>query len=256
MSQLRLSDGTYLYYERIEGDMSRPCLVFLHEGLGCTSMWKDFPQKLCAQTGSPGLVYDRQGYGKSSTLNQKRNIHYLHEYALFELPAVISALIPRQSYILIGHSDGGSIGLITAAAQPPQLKAVITEAAHVFVEEITLEGIRLADQAYNEGKLQSLDKYHGSNTHQLFKAWSDTWLSAAFKHWSIEYLLPSINCPLLVIQGCDDQYGSERQVRTICAQSRSKAESVLVPNCAHSPHAEQRQSVLQYMSDFILSADL
>ncbi len=242
-----------LQYERVAGGGARPCLVFLHEGLGCIEMWGDFPQQLCAATGCPGLIYDRAGYGRSASLEHPRSIHYMHEAALAELTHVLEALIPGQDYILVGHSDGGSIALIHAAERPPQLKGVITEAAHVFVEAITLEGIRRADAAYEAGKLQGLARFHGDKTPIIFKAWSDTWLSPWFAYWNLEYLLPSIHCPLFVIQGRDDQYGTLAQVDTIVGKVAGPAEAAIVDGCAHSPHKENPPRLLSLMGAFILS---
>lgn len=241
-----------LQYERIAGEAGRPCLVFLHEGLGCIEMWGEFPRQLCAATGCPGLVYDRAGYGRSKPLSHARTIHYMHEAALAELPMVLEALIPGQDYLLVGHSDGGSIALIHAAERPARLKGVITEAAHVFVEEITLAGIRRADAAYAAGKLQALARYHGDKTPIIFKAWSDTWLSPWFAHWNLEYLLPSIVCPLLVIQGQDDQYGTLAQVDSIVGQVSGEARAAVVEACAHSPHKENPGQLLSLMGGFIL----
>ena len=252
MAEIQL-DKQRIYYEHITGDADRPWLVFLHEGLGSTTQWKDFPHRLCELTGCRGLIYDRQGYGQSTPLNKSRTLHYLHEYALVELPQLLAALLPGQDYILVGHSDGGSIALIHAAARDPHLRGVITEAAHVFVEPETLDGIRAADNAYEQGKLAGLAKYHGDKTAQIFKAWSDTWLTPAFSHWNIEYLLPATECPLLVIQGEDDQYGSRSQVDSIAEGCGGPTQAELIPDCGHSPHHEQAEEVLALMTAFISS---
>ena len=245
-----------IHYEIIEGDQAKPWLVFLHEGLGCTAMWKDFPQRLCTATGCRGLLYDRLGYGLSDALQQTRATDYLHRYALDELPEVLAVLLPGQAYILIGHSDGGSIALLHAAQRPPLLQAIVTEAAHVFVEPVTLEGIRVADRAYADGKLKGLQKYHGDKTEQIFKAWSDTWLTPAFADWNIEADLPRIDCPALIMQGVDDQYGTPAQVDAIAAGIAKgdgpAAHKAMLPDCGHSPHQEQPQAVLDLMRDFIL----
>ena len=251
MSHYKLPTGETIYFERIVGSDDKPTLVFLHEGLGCTAMWKSFPKALCDKTGCSGLVYDRIGYGQSDSISKDRDVHYLHRYALVELESVLTDLVADNEYILIGHSDGGSIALIHAACQPTKLKAVITEAAHVFVEEETLEGIKIATDAFYGNKLTALEKYHADKTQRTFLAWSESWLSPGFKYWNIEALLPSVNCDLLAIQGVDDQYGSEKQVQSIIEKSRGRAEALMVPDCAHSPHAEQKEIVLQAMSAFV-----
>jgi pimeloyl-ACP methyl ester carboxylesterase len=204
-----------LHYELIEGDARKPLLVFLHEGLGCIGMWKEFPERLCAATGCTGLVYERQGYGLSSSQPAPRNIHYLHQFALVELPAVMERLAPGREHILVGHSDGGSIALIYAAARPQGLRAVISAAAHVFVEDITIEGIRTVLAAHGSGKMRALARYHGDKAQQVFSSWADTWLAPWFRRWNIEYLLPAIACPLLAMQGGDDHYGSGAQMDAI-----------------------------------------
>jgi pimeloyl-ACP methyl ester carboxylesterase len=240
-----------LHYHLIQGDNAKPYLVYLHEGLGCTAMWSDFPELLCRATGCPGLVYDRLGYGKSSPLTHRRTVHYLHGYALQELPEILERIIPDTPFILIGHSDGGSISLIFGAEQPSFLKGIITEAAHVFVDHETIAGIRTAKKAWAEGKLRGLSKYHGDKTEIIFKAWSDTWLTKWFKHWNIEYLLPSIEVPMLVLQGGNDQYGSTEQVKSIAAKTSGYVHMEILENCSHVPHLEAQPVVVELMSDFI-----
>lgn len=240
-----------LFHTLIDGDPQRPWLVFLHEALGCSAMWGDFPQRLCAATGCRGLLYDRRGHGQSAPLTRPRTLHYLHEAALQELPAVLEALIPGQPYIVVGHSDGGSIALLHAAERPPLLRGAITAAAHVFVEPMTLDGIRRAVTAWEAGKLHGLARYHGERSEALFHAWSQTWLSPWFRHWNIEYLLPAIACPLLVMQGRDDQYGSEAQVRAIAEQAGGPTSAALLANCGHIPHREAAEETLAAMADFI-----
>lgn len=250
MPILHLSPDHALHYKLIDGDPARPVLVFLHEGLGSCAMWRDFPAQLCHATGCRGLLYDRLGYGLSSPLTERRRLHYVHDYALRELPQVLARLIPGQQHVVIGHSDGGSIALIYASQQPPLLRAIITEAAHVFVEKVTLDGIRVADAAFGAGKLRALEKYHGDKTQTIFKAWSETWLSHGFQFWNIEYLLPSITCPALVMQGSADQYGSAAQVDAIVAQALH-AVPAMIEQCGHTPHQEQPQAVLELMRVFL-----
>ena len=250
MATLELGCNRHLYYELIAGDRHNPHLVFLHEGLGCTAMWRDFPRRLCEKTGCPGLVYDRPGYGRSSPSAVPRTINYLHHEALRDLPAVLERLLPGTPYFLVGHSDGGSIALIHASETPPRLRGIITEAAHVFVEDETLAGIRDATEAFAAGKLQGLFTHHGEKTEAVFRAWSDTWLSGFFRHWNIAYLLPSITCPVLAMQGAEDQYGTLAQVDAIAAKTPG-AVKAMVEDCGHVPHRERTEVVLQLMAEFL-----
>lgn len=247
---LELEGYGRLHYEWIDGPAEQPVLVFLHEGLGCATMWKDFPQRLCAATGCPGLVYDRLGYGRSDPLTKPRSIFYLHEYTLIEMPQVFAHLLEGRQYIVVGHSDGGSLALMHAATQPAGLLGVVTEAAHVFVEDITLDGIRTALQAWEAGKLRGLERYHGAKTSAIFHAWADTWLAPPFAQWNIEGVLASIACPLLALQGEGDQYGSAAQLDSIAARAPQGRQQML-PGCGHSPHLEDPELTVAAMAPFI-----
>jgi len=256
MTIFYINNTEFIHYELIDGDNTKPYLVFLHEGLGCGEMWQGFPESLCQQTGCPGLIYDRIGYGKSSPITGIRTIDYLHEYAQNELPLILNEVIPNTPFILVGHSDGASISLIYGAQKPAYLLAVISEAAHVMVESETCKGIELANKAWDANKLEGLYKYHGDKTAQTFKAWATTWLQPWFKCWNIEYLLPCIDVPILVLQGANDQYASHAQVQSIEKNSGGEVYAHIINNSAHSPHSEAKDNVLLLMSNFITKLDV
>jgi pimeloyl-ACP methyl ester carboxylesterase len=224
-------------------------IIFLHEGLGCIEMWRDYPKQLCIDLGVRGIVYDRAGYGKSTGSLLNRTNLYLHE-AADELAKLITAL-KIQYPILYGHSDGGSIALIYAANHPDKVKAVITEAAHVFNETGTIKGVREARPWMEEGKMEGLRKYHGDRYQEVFYAWNDIWLDDSFMDWDITDLLPSINCPQLIIQGKDDQYGTLLQVETIAKMTTGETSTFTPENCGHAPFKEQREKVMEMSAQFI-----
>jgi pimeloyl-ACP methyl ester carboxylesterase len=244
-------DGATLHMSRTPGEPDRPTLVFLHDSLGSTTLWRDFPAALGAATGCPTLVYDRQGYGQSSPFNStRREVTYLETEA-----DVLQRLLEQgaiEQAILFGHSDGGSIALLAAAKHPARIRAVVTEGAHIFVEEVTLRGIREAMQAYRTTNLpERLRKYHGDKTDAVFEAWTQTWLHDEYRAWNIEHFLPRITCPVLVIQGGQDEYGTLAQVTGIIAQVAGTAQPLLIPFVGHTPHKDARQTVLHYTSRFI-----
>lgn len=250
MNILQMNEGRTLGYQLIDGDVDKPYLVFLHEGLGCIGMWKDFPRRLCKATRCPGLLYDRMGYGSSSLPVMVDTVNFMHKYALIELPAVLSILLPDREYCLIGHSDGGSIGLIHASEQPRLLKGVVTLAAHVLVEQVTVDSIRGLYDSFQKGDVKGFSKYHGDKTDELVLSWAKSWLKPSFAPWNIEYLLAAIECPLLVMQGEDDQYGTLHQVEAICA-GVGHAQSVIFGQCGHSPHLQQQKRTIEAISSFL-----
>lgn len=232
-------------------DAALPVVVFLHEGLGCVALWKDFPDQLAQATGLPVLVYSRTGYGGSSPCALPRPISYMHDEGERELPALLSAL-GIGAHILIGHSDGASIALIYAGAQEhPDLRGVAVMAPHTFCEEISVSSIRAAGKAYAEGDLRArLAKYHGDNVDCAFRGWCDAWLDPAFLQWNIESYVDRIRVPLLVIQGEADEYGTAAQVERI-ARRAPQAETLLLPACGHSPQRDQPAATLRALSAFI-----
>ena len=231
-----------------------PTLIFLHEGLGCTSIWKDFPKKLSQRTGCPALVFSRFGYGQSDPSPLPWKVNFMHEQALKILPEVIKTAKIKQ-YILIGHSDGGSIGIIFGGSphikETKGLKGLITEAAHVFCEQITVDCIRQAKLNYENTNLkQRLEKYHGKNSDNAFWGWNDVWLNPKFMHWNIEKYLTKIKIPVLAIQGKEDQYGTKKQLDSLKTKIKN-IETHMLDNCRHSPHIDQKEKVLDLMSQFI-----
>ena len=229
-----------------------PTLVFLHEGLGCVAMWRDFPARLAAATGCGALVYSRLGYGRSDPCALPRPVRYMHDEGLAVLPALLEVAQVREC-VLVGHSDGGSIGIIYAGGTPAApLRGLITEAAHVFCEDLTLRSIRRAGEAYEQGGLRSrLRKYHGDNTDCAFQGWYGAWTHPEFRDWDLQEYLPRIRVPLLAIQGQDDQYGTCAQAEAIARQAGAGAQMLMLPDCGHAPHRDQPDAALKAMAAFV-----
>lgn len=228
-----------------------PTLVFLHEGLGCIEMWKDFPDLLVAATGCRGLIYDRPGYGRSEASEGPRDLQYFENEAYRILPTLLSACGVTNP-ILIGHSDGGTIALLHAGRFA--VRGIVTEAAHVFVEPESLAGVAAAKEAWqNEAFRQRLARYHGDGTATMFAAWADMWSAPWFRDWNMESELFSIEAPVFALQGIDDEYGTPDQVDAINRGVGGTVQMLLVPDCGHAPHIQVRDTVLAEMTVFINS---
>lgn len=229
-----------------------PSLVFLHEGLGCVALWRDFPARLCARTGWGALVFSRLGYGGSDPCQLPRPIDFMHHEGRSVLPEVIRQTGIRR-HVLIGHSDGGSIALIYAGGHArPGLMGAVTLAAHVFCEDLTRRSIQAARDRYQHGDLQArLSVYHGTNTHCAFWGWNDVWLHPDFVQWNIETCLPKIRVPVLSLQGAQDPYGSQGQLDAIVDKAGVAMAVKVIPDCGHAPHLEKPDIVLDAIADFI-----
>lgn len=238
-----------------ENAKNKPTLVFLHEALGSIEQFKSFPYNLCSTLELNGVIYNRSGHGYHSNPITNRSADYLSKYT-DELAAFINDLNLATPFILVGHSDGGSIGL-EFAARYPELGCVacIALAAHVINEPITRKGIQKAMHAYEMGKLNGLIKYHGTNTEALVLAWSNTWQSTPFKKWEIVSLLHQINIPVLAIQGQSDQYGTSKQLELI---DENIPHSVVyeLENIGHHPHIEDEKQVIEILTNWLKNVKL
>lgn len=236
---------------RPPGAPAEPVLALLHEGLGSTGFWKDLPELFAARHGLPVFLYDRRGYGRSDPEPLPRPLDYLDRTAREELPSVLDAAGIGRA-ILVGHSDGGTIALLFAAAFPERVAAVIAIAAHVFVEDETIRGIRAALAAFERGGLrEKLASFHGARTETVFRAWADTWLDPRFRTWNVEDRLPFVRCPLLVLQGEADEYATPAQVAAIAAGVRGPVRTVLLPGADHVPHHRARAATLAAIDSFL-----
>jgi pimeloyl-ACP methyl ester carboxylesterase len=238
----------------LPGPADRPVVVFLHEGLGSVALWRDWPARLCAQLGMPGLVYSRQGYGQSSPRADARGSgrlqpDYMHREALQVLPELLRTLgIERP--VVLGHSDGGTIALLHAAHHP--VAACLVMAPHVVVENASVTSIAAAREAFENGPLRErLVPFH-ADVDGAFWQWNDIWLSDAFRRYDIRREISAIAAPLLAIQGEDDPYGTMAQIDDI-ARAVPHAQLLKLPQCGHSPHRDQPQTVAQAIGDFLVN---
>jgi pimeloyl-ACP methyl ester carboxylesterase len=229
----------------------QPVMVFLHEGLGSVSLWKDFPDQLCARIGIRGLVYSRPGYGKSTPrgVDEHWDPDFMHRQAYEVLPTLLTHLNVKNPW-LFGHSDGASIALLYAAQFPAALRGAIVVAPHLFVEDNSIQSIKLAREAYLQHSLRERLARHHDEVDSAFFGWNDVWLSEAFKDWNIESVIPGIRCPLLALQGEQDEYGSLQQVMRI-RELLPSAEVITLANCGHSPHRDQAVALMAAVETFI-----
>ncbi|KAA3654666.1 MAG: alpha/beta hydrolase [Proteobacteria bacterium] len=241
-----------LDYRRLHAATPRagaPTLVFLHEGLGSISLWRDFPQRLTDAVGGDAVVYSRAGYGHSSPARLPRPVDYMHTEGLAVLPALLEALAIERP-VLFGHSDGGSIALICAGGTSVPLSGSVVLAPHVMVEPITLAGIREARVRYDSTPMRERLGRHHDDPDAVFRGWNDVWLDPAFRDWNIEHFLPGIDCPVLAIQGEDDEYATLAQIDRI-ASGAPDVHRLALPDCRHSPQFDQPAAVIAATVAFI-----
>lgn len=228
-----------------------PTMVFLHEGLGSISTWRDFPETLAAACGCGLLVYSRRGYGGSDPVSLPRPLTYMHEEGEQHLPALLNAL-SIQDPILYGHSDGGSIALVGVGSGRVQAQAMILEAPHVFREDGPLDTIIKISDAFQTTDLRRrLQRHHGDNVDCAFWGWSRAWSDPGFADWNLETYLPGVTIPTLLLQGRDDPYGTLAHVESIARHVQGPCTTTLFEDCGHAPHREQSASVREAVGRFL-----
>lgn len=235
-----------------------PLIVFLHEGLGSVSMWRDFPERLCNAAGCRGLVYSRPGYGRSTPreATEAWQPDFMHQQAHEVLPALLGAVDINAATAppwIFGHSDGGSIALLYAARWPERCAGTIVLAPHILVEDLALQSIRAARTAYLEGDLRARLERHHAEPDSAFFGWNDIWLHPDFKRWSIVDEIARIAGPLLAIQGLDDEYGTLEQIRSI-QRAVPQTRLLELPRCGHSPHRDAPEAVIAASLDLLAAS--
>jgi pimeloyl-ACP methyl ester carboxylesterase len=242
-------DGRELETIRYPGDPALPAIVLLHEGLGSIAMWRDVPQRLRARTSRTVVAYSRWGYGQSEPLREPRAIDYMQHEGEVVLPELLARMQLQRS-VLLGHSDGASIALIAAGAHPHLCSGLILEAPHVFVEDVSVRSIERARIAWQTTNLpEKLARYH-ADAAGAFRGWNDVWLDPRFRAWNIEAYAETIACPVLLIQGDDDEYGTHEQIARIVRRVPS-AQTVMLAGVGHSPHRDATDTVIDRIAAFI-----
>ena len=237
-----------------------PTIVMLHEGLGCVAGWRGWPARLARETGLGVLAYSRWGYGGSDPVDPPRPLSYMHDEALESLPEVLAATGVREA-ILLGHSDGASIALIYAGSavsrrpDAPRLLGLALLAPHVFCEDVSVEAIARAHEAFVHGDLRDrLARLHGANVDGAFWGWNRAWLDPGFRAWNLEEFLPGVEVPVLVVQSEADPYGTLAQVEAIERGVRGPFSRLILDRCGHAPQKDRPEETTRAVVDFVRTA--
>ena len=219
-------------------------LVLMHGGLDCIATWKDFPKALHIATGLSVLAYDRWGYGGSERLEGRRSPDYRRQEAGPTLGEVLRHFGIRRA-VLVGHSDGGAMALLAAAAHPEIVRGVLGLAPQLLMHPVCEQCMQAARQAFEAGDLrQRLARYHGDNTESMFYGWYGAWCSAEGAAWSMVRELGEVSCTTSVIFGLDDEYGHKPHLEVLIPAFNAPLEILTLSACGHHPHHQARAEVL------------
>lgn len=226
-------------------------IVMLHDSLGSVGLWRGFPAALAAATGRRVVAYDRLGFGQSSASPHPIGDDFIAAEAGHGLSAVLAAL-DIDRFVALGHSVGGGMAIEAAAQWPSRCEALITLAAQVFAEERTLIGIRAAKESFKApDQLDRLRKHHGDKAPWVLAAWTESWLAPQFARWSLQDVLPRVQCPVLSLHGELDEFGSPVHPQMIERLVAGPATVTLMAGVGHVPHREVMPEVLERIVAFL-----
>ncbi|QPF74082.1 alpha/beta fold hydrolase [Roseateles sp. DAIF2] len=232
-------------------DAAAAPILLLHDSLGSVALWRDFPAALSAATGRSVIAYDRLGFGQSDARHDAPSLRFVAEEAEIQVPALLERL-GIERFVAMGHSVGGGMAILCAAHLRARCEALVTIAAQVFAEQLTLQGIRVAKEQFKDAaQFARLARYHGEKARWVLQAWTETWLAPGFANWSLQPDLAGVGCPVLAIHGEQDEYGSPRHARLIGALSTGPARVEVLAGAAHMPHREQPERVLALIAEFL-----
>jgi len=229
---------------------NEPVILF-HDSLGCVELWRDFPVKLARETGRAIIAYDRLGFGRSDKHPGRLGLNFVRDEARGSFAALRKNL-GIKDFIAFVHSVGGGMAIVAAGVFSSHCRALITESAQVFVEDRTLEGIREAECGFRQhGQMERLRRYHGDKAEWVFSSWTETWLSKDFSSWKLDEDLRNVHCPVLVLHGDNDEYGSIQHARRIESLTHGPAILKVLSHCGHVPHRETQPIVMDAISEFL-----
>jgi pimeloyl-ACP methyl ester carboxylesterase len=236
-------------WHRGSSESVRRTLVFLHDGLGCITTWRDFPRLLAEACACDALVYSRMGHGHSASEASRRDLSFV-ERESETLQQLVHATLGQREVVLVGFSDGATICLAHAARALERPAAMVVIAPHVFCEDRMVAAISAAIADYPEGLRDRLAIHH-ADVDETFRNWSAPWLSAEARSWTLVPLLDKVRCPVLVVQGDDDPHGSMAHLELVEAHSSGGVTRLILSGVGHAPHRRAPGRVIAEIQQFL-----
>lgn len=207
-----LANGHNLNVE-VSGPEDGPVVVLLHHGLGSVNAWR-WQVPILAEAGYRVVAYDRWGYGASDPRPSLDVPNFRSD-----LDDLLSLLVQLEvpNAALIGHSDGGTIGLYFALQHPERVSCLILVAAHIYLEPTMKTGILEVKRSFeaDERFRKGMQFAHGEKYESVFHNWFDGWRGVESSGWDMRPILGQISCPAMVIQGSEDEHATPQHARDI-----------------------------------------
>ena len=237
-------------------DDEAPVILMMHGGLDCTSTWKDLPEAISRASGLAVLSYDRWGYGGSEAYVGRRERSYRFEESGPVFAEVLRHFGIRHT-VIFGHSDGGAMGLLAAAAHPSVVRGVCACSPTVALDLTMVQATLSARRAFEHGGLrEKLVRHHGDKTDAMFWAWYEPWADETAMEWSMAAQLAEVRCPVAALFGQDDEYGWRASARLLVEHGRMPLEVTAIPGVGHDPQHRARDKVVAALGRVMSTAGI
>jgi pimeloyl-ACP methyl ester carboxylesterase len=228
-----------------------PAIVLLHHGANSLQAWDDFLPEIAA--GRRLLAYDRRGFGSSPR-------DAVFDAGLFsrdadELAALLKARDAAPAH-LVGHSDGATVALLTAARHPEVVRSVTAIAGHLRLDG-ELHATMLTFGPPSAWEQSTTGEYlarHGRDWETVVGAWYELWTGGALADWDIGAELAAIRSPVLVVHDRRDPLSGPEHAAGVVREVPHAVVS-WYDTGSHGPHRRERERFLIELEAHLLGAE-
>jgi pimeloyl-ACP methyl ester carboxylesterase len=220
-------------------------VVLLHGGLSHTAKWEKYILPAVSKTHEP-FAYDRTAHGYTKV--RKGYMHF--DFQVDELVKYLKTVVKKPAHI-IGWSDGGNIGLITALKYPKLIKSLVAIGAN-YTYDAGL-AFDLNNVEASEEEVANFVKMTGQDPKLLLEI-----KAKAFKVWATEpklklSQLKKIKCPVLILAADDEPFNSEMTWQMYEAIPNGRL--AVIPGASHNLVKEKSKLMHSVIKNFYKSQE-
>lgn len=265
-------NGLAVHYKTAgEGD---PALLLLH-GFGASLFsWREVMEPLGEQ--ARVIAFDRPAFGLTERPLEWEGPNPYSQEAQSDLTVALMDELGVERAVLVGHSAGGTIALLTALRHPERVEALILVAPAVYesgppgwlrpllrtpqvrrlgpllVRSIARWGTAGVEAAWYDPTRLTSEILAGYERPLQAENWDQAlWaFTLANQPLNLAQRLEEITVPVLIVSGDADTFVPSEQSARLAGQLPN-AELVQIAQCGHLPHEEQPAAFLQAVRGFL-----
>jgi pimeloyl-ACP methyl ester carboxylesterase len=268
-------DGLRVHY-KVAGDDSHT-IVLLHGFAASAFSWRKVMEPLSAL--GTVVSFDRPAFGLTARpmAGDFGEVNPYGPEAQVELTVALMDQLGVKKAVLVGHSAGGTVALLTALTHPERVEALVLEDAAIYeqggtpawlrpflmtpcmgrlgpllVRTITMWGEAVIRRAWDDPDKITVELISGYKKPLQAENWDRAlWELVLASHpLDLEERLDEVSVPVLVITGERDRIVPTRSSERLAVEL-PQAQLVVVPDCGHVPHEECPELFSRAMMDFV-----